>query len=141
MDSKTAYELLCEVQQLNPDYIPPKKHSTFLILELTGTGHETIELRTSIVDPLMPDKGDAKSYLALQPQQRAMLEISNILQMIIPGISAVAEQGPRSKELWNHVEHNTQYLVNALHHLSLRSASLCLAEPEKSEIKIKFESK
>jgi len=128
IDTKTAVKMLHEIQRLNPEYTPSKNPSTFLIVELVENDEEIMELTTSVIDPGLSDRGDAKAYLALPAQQRAILELSNLINAVTSGIAAVAKQAPLSKDLWDHAEHDLNRMCSYLQQLSVKAAVACLTQ-------------
>ena len=128
IDTETACNMLHEIQKLNPKYKAPKKHSTFLVTELSENEDGVMELTTSIIDPGVPDEGDAKAYLALLPQQRAMLELTHIINEVTPGLAAVARQAPLDKRILKFVDHNLPRLCGLMRELSIKAAVSQLTE-------------
>jgi len=128
ISTETAVKMLHEIQHLNPVYKRSKNRSTFLVVEMAENEDGVMELTTSIIDPLLPDEGDAKAYLALEPQQRAMLELSHIINEVTPGIAAVARQAPLDERILEYVKGNLPRLSGLMRELSLKAVISQLTE-------------
>ena len=136
MDTETAVKMLDEIQRsINPNYVPTKNPATYLIVELVERHEGALELTTSIVDPFIPDSGDAVAYMALESPQRAMLELTEIINDIAPGVVAVAEQALKDKRLQEHAKSQPAKVFGFLRHLSRRAAAACLGDHASNDTK------
>jgi len=129
MNSEQAYQLLHQVMYLNPIHTPSESSSTFLVVEMAR--HETehaLHISTVIVDPSMPDCGDAVAYLELDPIQRLALELSEIVQVTAPGIASVVRHAPLDEELCERTQNNKSALANVIRAMVTKAAVLCIED-------------
>jgi hypothetical protein len=125
MNSKQAHQLLHQVMYLDPTHTPSESPSTFLVVE-TVRYEKGVHVTTLIVDPSMPDNGDAAAYLELEPVQRLALELAETLNTVASGVSAVTQHAPLDKELWEQAQNDKNSLVKAVRAMAAKAAVVCL---------------
>jgi hypothetical protein len=126
-DTMNPYETLHQILDASPGYEPKTGPSVLLLVELGNDPSEgSVALTTAIYDPEMPERGGPAEYLALSPIQRTTLELSNVIQQIIPPMVAVAERVPLEKEAWDKVHQSKHAMCSMLRALSHKVAAAVL---------------
>ena len=128
MTPEQSYEKLCQIAFTNPNYIPGPGHSTFLVIQVTPDKNNSTQLYSTIVDPAVPDNGDAKDYIQLPSTMRLLLDIADIIGHIAPSMSSFATHGPFNEKILDAADNNPEKLCALLRHISRRTAIETLRE-------------
>ena len=123
MTPEDAYDVLHQISFLDPNFTPPKGHSTFLVIRLTEEPGDNFTFSSAIVDPGMPSQGGPQDYLHLQSPQRTALEMAHITQEITQEVSAIAMHGPTSKACLEKARHKVSTLCHLLRYASLKASA------------------
>ena len=127
MNSTQAHQLLHQVMHIDPDYTTSESHSTFLVVEMVRQeSADALQLTVIIIDPSIPNSGDAIAYLKLNPVQRLALELSQIITTTVSGISAVVQHAPLDEDLWKAVQRDKNSLVQMVRAMATKAAVVYL---------------
>ena len=128
MNTTQAHQMLHQVMYVDPTRTPSDSPSTFLVVEVVK--HETkngIALTVLIIDPSIPDSGDATAYLELDPIQRLVLELGEIVSTTASGVSAVVRHAPLDEDLLSTCQNDKNKLVQATRAMATKAAVIYLA--------------
>lgn len=127
MNSEQAYQLCKEIRTIDPDHSnEPPGRPTYMLVEIAADKTAS-QCGCFIIDPDMPDNGNATAYLALLPVQRTSLLLADIITDISKYVLSVATELPLEAEIWKQCDNDPNKVVSVLRFLAKKAATHALS--------------